>query len=399
MLLNRLLYAALFVVSFVFVYFYGGRMPFMLFYSLLLLPVISFSYTFLTYRRFKFGQEINKHIVTKGTKLEFQFFLENTSLFFFPFIKIRFFSSAATGNDAVEDTYSLLPGISEKHMVELPCRYRGRYDVGIDKIEVRDLLGLISFNRPIPEPHYVIVYPSVIPLSHFRTAEAHIEVETALGQNNRNSSNSVVSDIREYRYGDSMRKIHWKLSSKANRLMVKNYEGASEASVTVLIDLTPSLLDPSSSIIYEDKLIEAAVAVVNYCTGKNTGVKVVYHVDHKVETRIMGNYAFNLFLKDMAEVPFRARVSAAELLGSEARDIINKTDLIIVTGSLNEALSERIYHLEGAGFNVLPVYISATELISQQSNESEKIISGLSESGIKTYRIEISGDVKSVLEE
>ncbi len=398
MLLNRLLYSALFVVSFVFVYFYGGKMPFMLFYILLTLPVLSFAYAFLTYKRFNFGQELDKHMVTKGTALSYSFFLENTSPFFFPFIKIKFFSTASMGNDVVEDTYSLPPGAVERHAVELPCRYRGRYDVGIQKIEVLDMLGLLSLSRPVPEPQYVIVYPRVIPLARFRTTASNVEIEIAAKPGKKSNSSNVISEIREYRYGDSMKNIHWKLSSKTGKLLVKSYDGASEAGVNVFMDLSLPPLEFAKSVIFEDKLIEAAVAIINYCVSRNISVRVVYDAGSPVEKRISGNYEFNLLLKDLAEIPFQSETSMARLLGSHVSDFVNKTDLVIITGKPDGSLYERICQLAGAGYNVIPVYVSPAQLTGEEPREAGEFISGLADAGIYTYRIDINDDIKSVLE-
>jgi len=62
-----------------------------------------------------------------------------------------------------------------------------------------------------------------------------------------------------------MKKIHWKLSSKMNELLVKNFEGSSHASSAILLDLKKSNRSFEENSIIEDMLIEASIAVIYYC--------------------------------------------------------------------------------------------------------------------------------------
>ena len=57
--------------------------------------------------------------------------------------------------------------------------------------------------------------------------------------------------IREFRYGDDRRRIHWKASAKTAKLMVKEYAYEEPRSLTIILDnLTP----------YDDELFEKAVS-------------------------------------------------------------------------------------------------------------------------------------------
>jgi energy-coupling factor transporter transmembrane protein EcfT len=70
---NRLLFAGLFVASVVFLYFYGGKIPYLFFNLLLGMFSISLLYTIFVFFRFKFTQDIDKKLVMKGDKVNFLF--------------------------------------------------------------------------------------------------------------------------------------------------------------------------------------------------------------------------------------------------------------------------------------------------------------------------------------
>ena len=52
-----------------------------------------------------------------------------------------------------------------------------------------------------------------------------------------------VSDIREYRAGDSLKSIHWKLSSKSEEFVVKDYNTGTSDQTVVFCDIAPHFPD------------------------------------------------------------------------------------------------------------------------------------------------------------
>ena len=109
--------------------------------------------------------------------------------------------------------------------------------MGIDTVEIEDFLGLFSFKYKVFDPKQLVVYPKIIPLQRLALKNSFIS-ESQPVINSRCEDNVTACDIREYQYGDSMRKIHWKMTSKLDDLMIKQFESTSEISAVLLIDLT-----------------------------------------------------------------------------------------------------------------------------------------------------------------
>ena len=65
-------------------------------------------------------------------------------------------------------------------------------------------------------------------------AEGFDEYETSTQTGNVSSN---VTDLREYRPGDRLQKIHWKLSAKIDKLMVKENEASASHQFYVLLEL------------------------------------------------------------------------------------------------------------------------------------------------------------------
>ncbi len=59
MAVNRLIYGILLVLSVLFANFYGGKIPYMLLFITLLLPLFSFLYTLVLFASFKYIQSVD----------------------------------------------------------------------------------------------------------------------------------------------------------------------------------------------------------------------------------------------------------------------------------------------------------------------------------------------------
>jgi len=103
---------------------------------------------------------------------------------------------------------------------------QGRLFRGVKSIEFEDYLGIVKFVHEPISIKEITVYPRLIKLDSLKLKTDYLSESHALS-NSRFENTLTFSDVRKYTYGDSMKKIHWKLSSKMNELLVKNFEGSS----------------------------------------------------------------------------------------------------------------------------------------------------------------------------
>lgn len=115
---------------------------------------------------------------------------------------------------------------------KLNLRYEGE-KCGVIRVSVRsahisDLLGLFYLPIRIPEPVETLLLPAEIPFDgssiDWPSADAeHIPKEKTAGI----SGEREYRDIRPYREGDLLRDIHWKLTARTGRAIVREYEFSS----------------------------------------------------------------------------------------------------------------------------------------------------------------------------
>lgn len=395
---SRILYLCLFFAALSYAYFNGGKMPYVLLYTMILLPLVSFLYTLVVYLRFKFGQDLDKKFVTKGDKVNFLFSINNEDFFIYPYINV-FFHGAKTifENQFQVKNFSLSPFCGKNYAFELQCNYRGNYEIGIHSIEIEDFFGLFRFRYNIYEPKYVTVYPKIIYLNSFKLktdfmSESHSMLNTS------NEDMATISDVRKYAYGDSLKRIHWKLTAKSRDVMVKKYQSTSETSTLMLLDLHSNPYSPGENIILEDKVIESIVSILYYCLQNWIPVNLVFYSGSLASFHAKNHLMFNEIFEVLAKVKFNETVPVNDLLEIYSTNILSKTNILIFTSNLDYELYDKIYATANSGYDVGLIYTSAEKLTGTKNVDADNILTFLPEIGVNSYKINIDDNINEILE-
>ena len=69
----------------------------------------------------------------------------------------------------------------------------------------------------------------------------------------RDIENSIfIKDIRKYKIGDSLKRIHWKVSAKYGELYTKNYEMYSNEEYNIFLDMNNEIYKQENGDIIEE---------------------------------------------------------------------------------------------------------------------------------------------------
>ncbi|MFF1547365.1 DUF58 domain-containing protein [Streptomyces sp. NPDC058291] len=112
---------------------------------------------------------------------------------------------------------------------------RGRYPLGPLQLRLNDPFGMCELTRSFSTYDTLTVIPRVEPLSPVRlSGEA-----TGYGEGRQRSLALAGEDDvipRAYRYGDDLRRVHWRLTARYGELMVRREEQPQRSRCTVLLD-------------------------------------------------------------------------------------------------------------------------------------------------------------------
>ncbi len=141
-----------------------------------------------------------------------------------------------TGEEA--DKKGCFPARGGK-MAELPCLWEhcGTVRCQVTSARMVDLLGLFSFRIRLPEPVDVLISPQPVPFQGKASSFAPGGT-LDLSASPAGKGGEERSSVREFRDGDQLRDVHWKLSSKLQKLIVREAEQAPQPSVVLAFCLS-----------------------------------------------------------------------------------------------------------------------------------------------------------------
>lgn len=396
---NRILYVILLIMSFIFVYFHGGKVPYMLFYTVIALPIVSFMHIIMGYLLLKFEQSLNSGSVMKGEKIKLKVSLINKGVFILPYVSIRLFSSrGAFMQQSVIKNISIQPFNKKEYYFEHVYRYRGSYPMGVSLIEIQDFLGIFKLRRKIKKPIKLTVYPKIVNIQNMRLNTQYLPDQRS-NLSSLYEDVSVIDEINKYNYGDSLKKVHWKLTAKVNELMVKKYESSTGSNAIFIMDLSKNNFGLEKNVIIEDKHIEVVIAVLRSSIQSGTTVKLVYHDEEVWAIENKNLLDFENAYQALAKVKFNQKIDIQTIINSQITYGINKPELLISTSNVNEEIYEILFRLAAEGYDIRLIYISPEEMTGEKKQDVKQTLSDLSESGIRVYTVNMSDDIADVFDD
>ncbi len=125
----------------------------------------------------------------------------------------------------------------------------GCYQLSLVQVECYDYLHFFRFNTPLTLQKEIIIHPKISTDITFDRASFGEGFDEFDETDAKGLVSSNVTDIREYIPGDRLQRIHWKLSAKIKKWMVKENEQTSSNQFTILVELY--LPSPESPVLEE----------------------------------------------------------------------------------------------------------------------------------------------------
>lgn len=191
----------------------------------LVYPVLSFIYLYKTRRMLEINIGYVPNMGDKGKKLRAEIVLKNHSKLRSIRYRVRMhINNRYLSRNIYRDAAGISePGKSGKLYFVFSSEYSGSLEFVLDYAEVYDLFGVFYCKIRINRKKYIGIMPSfdLMPLEITRrTKEFVADAEKFSGEKSGDDP-SEIYQVREYRPQDRIRAIHWKLSAKEDKLMVK----------------------------------------------------------------------------------------------------------------------------------------------------------------------------------
>ena len=213
MLKTWFLYSISLIAAFIFFLFYKMWLSWYILIALLAIPVFALIVTIAASLTVKFSI-VNPAATVKGKPAFIKLSIEGIASAF-SFYKVKMITTDHMAGTQEKKVIVICDNGVTK--IPLETDHCGAYSYKLSKLKVYDLLGFFHFDQNINKDIELLVKPSPEMPGYMP------DMYGFKAKNLRKSSkpNSEIYDIRDYQLGDPVKTIHWKMSAKKDKYLVK----------------------------------------------------------------------------------------------------------------------------------------------------------------------------------
>ena len=279
---------------------------------------------------------------------------------------------------------------------DVRMEHLGQYTAGIRNMYIYGLLGIVSLPIPFDSVFHVLVLPKI-----------HEEVESFSAESVTDSPNAMsfregdgfdYTGVREYAMGDSMKKIHWKLSAHSNGYMTKLNEVGLKSDLAVILDLAADKYPTDQLLSICDGLVETAASLLLTAEKRDIDSILLYPDKDKmlrtIHPKAQSDYAE--LIRNMVPItvnPKAGFLDAQEILTQEMEGAHRRANLLVVTSRVTDALLDTLTTVRGQQRNPLLFCVMPTNVTSNERKEIQARFLGLDDAGIP-YRVLTAADAE-----
>ena len=293
------------------------------------------------------GQQISSASVPRGEKATLWVRAEHRCLL--PVSGIR--GVFQYNGQEQECLFPARPFHAQERRLPVDARHVGIYEPGLKAVSVSDIFGLFRFRIPVEGSSSLIVLPRPFDIEKPRMVLGE-EGNTALARSQEDYN--APDDVRAYRAGDAMKRIHWKLSSRKQELLVRRFETPAPPDTLILLDCdTPRGGENvnEGKACLRDAMCETAVAVARMQMEDGSPVRLPMYGKRANEFSSDHAEGLALLQEMLAAQPFGGGEDFARVLNLELRRMRRTGAAVIITTRLDARIVEGVTHIRRMGPN------------------------------------------------
>ena len=257
---------------------------------------------------------------------------------------------------------TILPQGSSFFEYILIPKERGEYVFGGLNIYAKSPIGLVSRKFVFQKEASLPSYPSFVHLRKYELMALQNEFLLGGIKKIRKLGHTMeFEQIRDYVQGDDIRSINWKATSKANKLMVNQYQDERSQRIYMLIDKGRTMQMPFKGLSLLDYSINAVMALSHIILKKSDRAEMMTF-SQKTENKVQAEQKSGQ-LKKISEALYNIKTNFYESdfsrLYQDVKTTISQRSLVLLFTNFEtlDAVNRQMKYLRGIARNHLLVVI------------------------------------------
>ena len=338
------------------------------------LMVLSFIWAWTSVRWITVGRRTRARRAQVGRRLDEAFTVRNRAFIPKLWLEVRDHSDLP-GHRASHIVPTIGPRSMYRWYVETPCLIRGEFRLGPLTLLGGDPFGFFMSPRHISSTSRVIIYPATVPIHSFELPVGTLSG----GEAQRRRAHFITTNaagVRDYSYGDSFNRIHWRSTARKDQLMVKEFEIDPLVDIWLFVDFSSASVieDPAlrrhpetGRIVPDGKGIPPsteeygvviAASLAQYFVQIERALGFVAYTPHReVYQPERGNRQLTRILQTLAVARSSTSYTLAQMLALETPYLTRGTTLVVVTSSTTSDWISELQILQRRGIRSMCIFI------------------------------------------
>ena len=221
-----------------------------------------------------------------------------------------------------------------------------------------DPLNLFFFKRIYHVYSGVTVFPQIFKIEKFPALNRSILPWFGIETARSSGDDDEFYGVREYKEGESVKKIHWISSARKNKLIVKQFQLQSFFGATIIFNLEKARNLGEGKESVAEYIIKIAASVAHYLTEKGVSIELLAHIGEIVHLPFnKGQEHLESILRVLAAAQAESRISFREAFEEFARYIPNDSSLVAVISDEDYTDLPRAVSLYSRGVSLIPLIV------------------------------------------
>ena len=226
MIKTKIIYFFIIIGTFLFAILYSDYFPLAIFIITLVLPIILNIIIRIIKKSISLDIKSIDVAQNKNDDIEVKILIKNNSIF--PAIngelKLYYYNKFSGNKETEYINFPINSKETESIDFKIKSKYCGKLIIELQSLKIYDYLTFSSVKKKVNKSKEIIVLPQIYDLNFSGNV---ININSLDGEifskDKAGDDPSEVFNVREYVEGDKIQRIHWKLSSKVDNVMIKEY--------------------------------------------------------------------------------------------------------------------------------------------------------------------------------
>lgn len=339
------------LLSFTFAYFEGGYFPYVIFYSFFIPSILSFIVLAIQYRNVNIDVKFDRDIINRKEEVRLTHIIRNYNILPISYVELKnkiLYSLEPLYNGEV---FNMKIDENKRTNRTVKFLYRGIYDFGDINLTFKDYLYIFTLNKKMRKNFKVRVYPRIQDICNL-SFPAEEFVKSISNNKGLMQEDYSVADIRKYVIGDSLKKIHWKLSAKYGELYVKKFDAFQGEEYNIFLNMNKEDYFTEGGKEKEEELIEGCISIINFVLNNNIKSGIHIHNNENMSMYINTKEDFASLMEYFLLHESKGEEKFSSFLIDNLKKVRNNNTIIIFTPKVNEEIRETLLAIDKSGYKI-----------------------------------------------